>query len=228
MLNDADNSVSTALPPAPRASLRADDRGVAAVEFALILPLMIGLYFGCAELTQGIMADRKMTLVARALTDLVSQQPAGTSLTDTTMSSIFAASTAIMAPYSTSSLQMTVSAVDFVVNSAATASNGYDAKIRWSKVGPNGGTQRACAKLTPVSSTASPSPTTLVSNIYGSGSLIIADVSYQYTPRFGGFALAWASSGGSINMRFTNYMKPRNWTTYITYPTASTGTCTTY
>ena len=144
------------------------------------------------------------------------------------MLNIFAASTAIMSPYSATPLQMTVSAVEFVVNAASTTSNGFDAKVRWSKTGPNGGTQRSCAKLTPVDATTSPSSTNLVRDIYGSGSLIIADVSYLYTPRFGGFALAWAGNGGSISMRFTNFMKPRNWTTYITYPTAATGTCSTY
>ena len=57
--------------------LTRDDRGVAAVEFALILPLMLTLYLGCAELSQGLIATRKSTNVAIALSDLVAEQAAG-------------------------------------------------------------------------------------------------------------------------------------------------------
>jgi hypothetical protein len=31
-----------------------------------------------------------------------------------------------------------------------------------------------------------------------------------------------------MDMRNTTYMRPRNWTTFISYPTQSTGTCLTY
>ena len=31
-----------------------DNRGVSAVEFALLAPVMIGLYFGCAEIADGV------------------------------------------------------------------------------------------------------------------------------------------------------------------------------
>ena len=37
-----------------------DRRGVSAIEFAFIAPVMILMYFGVAELTQGMMAERRM------------------------------------------------------------------------------------------------------------------------------------------------------------------------
>ena len=49
-----------------------DERGVSAVEFALLLPLMLTLYLGAVEVSQGIGADRKVTLTARTIGDLVS------------------------------------------------------------------------------------------------------------------------------------------------------------
>ena len=50
-----------------------DIRGVSAVEFALVLPLMVALYLGLAEASQAIAIDRKVTLTAHALSDLASQ-----------------------------------------------------------------------------------------------------------------------------------------------------------
>ena len=52
---------------------RRDRRGVSAVEFALLAPLMLGLYIGCVEISEGVAADRKVTLTAGALANLASQ-----------------------------------------------------------------------------------------------------------------------------------------------------------
>jgi Flp pilus assembly protein TadG len=218
-----------------------DERGIAAVEFALVLPLMVTLYVGSSEVTQGVLASRKMAIVSRTLADLVAQQPtAATSpcatagLCDSTMTAIFSAANAIMSPFSTAalsggvaSLTMTVSSVDFVANGAtpapATVANGYEAYVRWSVTAssPNAGATRSCAnKLTPVSNSTAPALDNLPSGLFGAGSLIVADVTYNYQPTFGGSVLAWAGSGGAtyVAMKNTTYMRPRNWTTYITYP----------
>ena len=132
--------------------------GVAAVEFALILPLMLLLYLGSAETTQSVMASRKAAVAARTLTDLVSQQSANTNMTDAVMADIFNAASAIMQPFTTgaSALSLNVAAVSFtaytsapssalkpyvwVPSQSATASTytpttsdpGYAAKVRWS------------------------------------------------------------------------------------------------
>ena len=49
-----------------------DRRGVSAVEFALLLPMMMTLYLGSVEASQGIAANRKVTLATHALADLAS------------------------------------------------------------------------------------------------------------------------------------------------------------
>ena len=41
--------------------LARDQRGISVVEFALLLPLMVTLYLGVVEISQGISADRKVT-----------------------------------------------------------------------------------------------------------------------------------------------------------------------
>jgi len=54
-------------------SLMADRRGIAATEFAFIVPIMLVLFFGTVEFSSGIAVDRKVTLMARTLADLTSQ-----------------------------------------------------------------------------------------------------------------------------------------------------------
>ena len=70
--------------------------GMAAVEFAMILPLMLTLYLGAAELSQGIGADRKVTMTARTVADLVSQV---TSINNADMTNSLNAAAAVMAPF---------------------------------------------------------------------------------------------------------------------------------
>lgn len=94
--------------------LRSDHRGVAAVEFAIILPFMALLYIGGVELGDGLAIQVKVTDTAHSVTDLISQQSAITNIT--TVNSILNASSAIIAPYasppySASNLMVTVSEV---------------------------------------------------------------------------------------------------------------------
>jgi len=59
----------------PVRRLARDERGVSAVEFAMLLPLMLTLYLGAVEISQGIAADRKVTLVSRTVADLAVVRP---------------------------------------------------------------------------------------------------------------------------------------------------------
>jgi len=73
-----------------------DKRGISAVEFAMLLPLMVTLYLGCVEASTGIAIDRKVTLVARSLGDLVAQ---ASTITNDEMTNILNASAAVVQPY---------------------------------------------------------------------------------------------------------------------------------
>jgi len=57
--------------------LRRARAGIAAVEFAFILPMMLVLYFGIALLGQGLEIGRKVQLASRTLADLATQQLPG-------------------------------------------------------------------------------------------------------------------------------------------------------
>ena len=50
-----------------------DQKGLALIEFAFVLPLMLLLYVGSVAVTMGVTTDRKVTLVARSLGDIVAQ-----------------------------------------------------------------------------------------------------------------------------------------------------------
>ena len=61
----------------------ADKRALAATEFAVIVPLMLVMFFGTVEFSSAVAIDRKVTLIARTLSDLTSQS---TKLTCRTLS----------------------------------------------------------------------------------------------------------------------------------------------
>src|SRR5207244_2356005 len=99
-----------------------DQRGVAAVEFALVLPIMLMLFFGASELGDALTIDRKVTHVTSTLTDLVTQSKV---ITQTDMTNIFNAATSIMTPYAATSLKMKVSGIQIDANLNATVTWGF-------------------------------------------------------------------------------------------------------
>jgi len=60
--------------------LRRDNKGVAAIEFALVAPIMIAFYFGMSEIAMGIMADRNVSHATAVTADLATQLPVLNSL----------------------------------------------------------------------------------------------------------------------------------------------------
>lgn len=89
---------------------RDDGRGIAAVEFALVLPVLIVLYFGTVELTRILDANRKLTLFARTLADL-SGRADNPKPSSADMATIAGAATAILRPLNASGLQIVVNAM---------------------------------------------------------------------------------------------------------------------
>jgi Flp pilus assembly protein TadG len=159
---------------------RRDHRGVSAVEFAVILPIMLTLYLGGSEITQAITIKRKTTLVTRAIGDLVAQD---VNITNAEMTQVMSATTSVMAPYSTSTLKIKVSSITIDANGIA--------KVTWSDAFQD--TAR------PVNQTVT-LPTGL--NIANT-TLIWAEASYTYTPPIG-YAIT-----GSITMTDKLYLRPR-------------------
>jgi Flp pilus assembly protein TadG len=158
-----------------------DERGISAVEFALLLPLMVTLYLGGVEVSQGLTIDRKVTLAARTVADLAARVK---EIKDSgAMSAILDASTAVMLPYSINDAKVTVSQVCIDANGQAT--------ISWSD--SKNGTKRAKGSGVTL-------PTAL--NI-PSSSLIWSEVSYNYKPVIG-YVIT-----GPMALTDQIYMRPR-------------------
>lgn len=101
-----------------------DERGIAAVEFALIAPIMVLMLFGSTELTQAITIDRKVTIAASTIADLVTQ---GSTLDCTTLKNADAITREVFAPYDTQGDAAKVSV-------ASVALVGTTPKVEWSRL----------------------------------------------------------------------------------------------
>lgn len=100
-----------------------DQRGVSAVEFAMIAPIMIFFYFALAEFCQGFMAQKRMGHAAAMVGDLVSQSTGD--ITADQVDDMFAIGDLIVKPFSASTLTLRVTSVTRNVNDTVT--------VDWSK-----------------------------------------------------------------------------------------------
>jgi len=75
---------------------RREERGLAAVEFALILPVMITMFFGMAELSLAIFARTDTGQVASTVSDLVAQK---SSLASADVTTVYNAANTLLYPY---------------------------------------------------------------------------------------------------------------------------------
>jgi Flp pilus assembly protein TadG len=172
----------------------ADTRALAATEFAVIVPLMLVMFFGTVEFSSAVAIDRKVTLIARTLSDLTSQS-AGT-LTDANLQNAFTASISIMTPYDATLVQGTISQIFIDANKIAT--------VQWSRAATiaSGATQATLATST---RSAGDRVTSMIPAglLNAQSYLIFSEVSYRYTPTVG-YVLK-----SSLSLQDTSYTRPR-------------------
>ncbi len=102
--------------------LAGDRRGVSAIEFALLAPVMIAFYFAVAEFCQAYMAQKRTGHAASMVADLVSQTNV---VTTAELDDIFGIGDLVMAPFNPSSLTQRVSSVTRDANGVA--------RVGWSR-----------------------------------------------------------------------------------------------
>lgn len=104
------------------ATLAADRRGLAALEFALIAPILVTAYVATTEASLALMANRKLSLSASIAADLASHSD---SINAQTVDGIFTATAAMLEPFDATSLTQRISAI--VVEPDGTA------RVDWSR-----------------------------------------------------------------------------------------------
>ena len=154
--------------------------GLAAVEFAMLLPMMMTLYLGCVEITTAVATQRKVTLTAHALADLPSQF---TAVTNADMTNILNAASDIIAPYAAAQLQSVVSELAIDANGQAT--------VVWSDT--LNGTARTVGQVVSIPASFA------VPNTF----LVLAEVQYNYDPTYG-YVMT-----GTLTLQDQFYMLPR-------------------
>lgn len=178
-------------------SLMRDTRGVAAVEFAVILPLVLTLFFGTIEVSTGVAVDRKIGILTRTMSDLISQAQ---TLNTSDLPNAFNIASAVMAPYSSAPVQAKISQIYIDPKT-------LEAKVKWGAA--SNATARNCNDVV----------TSLVPSgvRIGGTYLIMSEVAYDYTPAAG-------MSGGTFSpptfhLTDTTFTRPRQ-TDSVINPTA--------
>lgn len=168
-------------------------RGVAAIEFGYIAPVMFLMFMGSLEFSRAITVDRRVTQVASSTADLIARQ---TAVTDTDLSGYLQIVSHLLAPYSDAPLKLTV------VSVTADASDD-DTRVSWCynrSVDVNGSSVSKG-----VHSYTSGAAYSLPDNIIGQGeSVIVVEATYDYQPFIVSYFITTART-----FTETFYLKPR-------------------
>lgn len=145
--------------------LKSDQRGIAALEFALVAPLMLTLFFGLFAMVQFVRAKMVMSSTASSMANMVAAQIA---VTNITLNDYCSGAQRIMQPYAASGLSMAV--ITYTMQSDRTiASWEYD---------------KACPTIS--SSWATSGTALATSLLTGPGdSIVVIQASYVYPVSYG-------------------------------------------
>jgi Flp pilus assembly protein TadG len=168
-----------------RAVALANDRsGLAATEFAFIVPVMLVLFFGTVEISNGVAAYRKVSIMAHTLSDLTSQS---TSVQDSDLSNFFCAAAGVMTPYVNGpcpvpGIQQTIT--ELWINPS------LQARVQWS----SGSTPLSAGTIVTIPSGLA------VANTY----VIYSQVNFLYTP-----AVGFVMNKSGVNLSDFAFTRPR-------------------
>jgi Flp pilus assembly protein TadG len=174
-----------------------DKRGVAAIEFAFVAPLLLMTYLASMEISLAIEASKKVSRAASMVADLIAQQP---TMTKAEIEAIMAIGGSLLQPYNRSGLTLTVTAI--AITNEATP----QVKVAWS---------RKLEKGEPKAGVAAGTATTVPQKLKIAGSFLVRVESVlDYKP-----VIAWSDSQkaslglvaaiGEMTMTDTYHLRPR-------------------
>jgi len=164
-------------------------RGVAAIEFAMIMPVLVLMFLASFDAGNAIAIYMKVRAATYALGAITNQY---TTIQSTDMTAITGATAAVLAPYSGTPTIVTITQIK--------ATSATAAKVSWSYSPTSGQAQT-------VGATVNNLPTNLAKNSCNNTYpcyLIYAAVSYTFTPTFGYFIT------GTLNLADSLYVTPRS------------------
>jgi Flp pilus assembly protein TadG len=165
---------------------RADERGSAAIESAIIFPVLVLIFLGMVEMSQAFTVKRRVQNVASATADLVAQSQA---VTTSDLNDIASIGAQLMLPFSSTGLTLTITSVAEDTQSKVT--------VQWSCSWSSLSSSANCAAT-------GAAYTGLPSGLLNPGqSVIIGRVAYPYTPSIGEFLT------GGLTFTASSYYRPR-------------------
>lgn len=163
-------------------SLLKDQDGISAIEFALIAPLMILLYFGGVELSFLMEADRRVTTVASTVGDLTSRT---VTLSNDEIGDIFLASNQLILPLDPNIAQIRVSSL--VSDADGNVTVDWSDGCRRGPRTPGSSVENLPAGIVPIG-----------------GSIILAEVSYNYQS-----GIQYLPVTKDVNLEDRFFLRPR-------------------
>jgi Flp pilus assembly protein TadG len=179
------------------ARFAADRRGVAAIEFAFVAPLLLSMYFVTMEVSQGIETDKKVGRIASMVADLVTQQQI---TTKAEVDAIMTIGQSLLQPYNRSAPTIVVTAIEITDETTPKV------KVFWSRKLVDGAASADLAKGT---------INTVPAALNTPGSFLVRVESFlDYKP-----VITWAAGDkkalgltaafDGISMKQTYYLRPR-------------------
>ena len=195
------------------ASLRrtGDDSGLAAVEFAMLLPFMITLFFGVWESSLALLCRADVSKMAGTAADLISQ---ASTVSSSDLTNVYDAAGTILYPYYDATIagspKPTIRLTSVIDDGSGAAGKDHmTGKVAWTC------TQSGSGTLTPVSRSVNSTVTLPQPLMTDGGSVIIAEIAYNYN------SPTTKVMAASINFTNNFYTKPRR----VAQIPAPTGGC---
>jgi Flp pilus assembly protein TadG len=174
-----------------------DRRGIAAIEFALIVPILLVMYFVTMEASQAIETNKKVSRIGNMVADLVTQQQ---SVVAADLDAIMKIGTSTLQPYNRSTPQIIITAIQVTTDATPKV------QVVWSRKVVNGVSSVDAAKNT---------NTTVPDSLKIAGTFLIrveSDLTYQPIITWSADnekRLGLTSAFDKISMSETYYLRPR-------------------
>jgi Flp pilus assembly protein TadG len=180
--------------------LLADRRGVAAIEFALVVPLLLCMYVVTMEFSQGIETNKKVGRVASMVGDLVAQQQ---KTTTTELTAIMEIGESLLQPYNRSKPKIMITAIE-ITNDATP-----EVRVAWFRKLDGDGAYEWCPDATKGKTT------TVPDSLDTPGTFLVrVEACLDYEP-----VITWAAANkqplglaaafDNLPMKETYYLRPR-------------------